>query len=105
MKRFLRFSECLSKTEKRAVGNVYNSLVGDCRSTIGTNFRLLQLACNSTSVKTKDMEKQSFFAIPKGEEWRQGIVEDLINTRDNIKNLKDWKKEEVIDALHHVCVT
>ena len=56
-------------------------------------------------MKTKQLAKLSFFEIPNGEEWRPSVVEDLINVRDNLLHLDGWKKEEVVEMLHHICVT
>lgn len=105
MKRFWKFSESLSQTKKKTVANVYQAIAEDCQSTLGTNRRLLKLTCNTPKVQLKTIEKLSFYKTPKGEEWRESVVEDLINVRDNQMYLKDWKKEEIAELLYHVCVT
>ena len=107
MKRFVKFAESLAETKKGVVRNVYNTLVNDCRSTVGMNTRLIQLACNTIKASTKDIEKQPFFKMPQCKVWRVGIIEDLINIRDNQSYLNsiDWKKEEVAEALHHACTS
>ena len=105
MKRLAKFTDKLSTTNKQTVRNVYHSMVNDCRSTIGTNSRFVRLECNKSKVLAKDIEKKSFCAISQCEKWRTSVIEDLINIRDNYSNPIGWNKEDIIDALHHVCTS
>ena len=104
MKRSLKFFETLSNSGKEAVKLVYNTIVNDCRSTTGKNYRLLHLACKSIHATAVEIGKLSFVDVPAGEEWRPGMIKDLINVRDNLC-FCDWTKEEATEALHHVCTT
>ena len=99
MKRFWKFSESLAQTKKNTVANVYQAIAEDCRSTLGANRRLLKLSCNTPKVQLKTIEKLSFYKTPKSEEWRESVVEDLINVRDNQMYVKDWKKKEIAALL------
>ena len=103
MKRFLKFTDTLANTRKEVVKSVYNTLVNDCRSTTGRNFRQIKLTCKSSHPSAEDIERQPFVEVPHGEEWRGNIIKDLINIRDGLCERSNWTKEEAIDGLLHVC--
>ena len=105
MKRFSKFVERLSTSKKDVVRNVLHSMVKDCRSTTGTNIRLIRLTCGKTDVSHRDVQKLPFREIPEREKWRTGLVEELLRIRDNYDELKDWEKEDIDEALHYVCTT
>ena len=46
-----------------------------------------------------------FIATPEGEEWRSGIIKELIQIRDGQMSSIGWTDEELLETLTHLCIS
>ena len=75
----------------------------DCRSNIGRNLRAIMKYCDKPricDITTIELTKQSYQPVPIDKSWEIQLVKELIDVRDNILHLDDWRKEEVVDCIH-----
>ena len=108
MKRFVKFTDMLSKTQKQASRNTFQTIKNDCRSITGTNLRKVMVACEKPRVcdaTTQHVEKLLFHPIPSSEAWRISLIDELLEIRDNHPCSINWKKNEVLDTLDYLCTT
>ena len=106
MKRFLSFTEKLVNSPKIAVRNIYKILGSDCRSTTGANIRRISLEYDADPVKGPlRSDIKVFIPTPEGEEWRSGIIKDLIQIRDGQMSSIGWTDEELQETLTHLCIS
>ena len=52
-----------------------------------------------------DAKQIKYQPIPDGEEWRIGVVRDIIDIKNGMAQLEDFNTIELDDMLHHVCTT
>ena len=106
MKRFLSFTEKLVNSPKIAVRNIYKILGSDCRSTTGANIRRISLEYDADPVKGPlRSDIKVFIPTPEGEEWRSGIIKELIQIRDGQLSSIGWTDEELQETLTHLCIS
>lgn len=100
--RFQKFTTSLRNSNKEVVKSLYTTLIKDCRSRIGRNQRMLEVEMMRENCA--NLKELKFSQMPPKEEWRLGVIEDLINARDNIReNQLNWSKDDLSDALCYVC--
>ena len=107
-KRFITFSVKLETSPKMVVRNINRMIGKDCRSTTGENIRRIILSCGSdpfTGPTREDISKKGFEEVPAGEEWRAGIINELIDIREGLLEPNGWTSEEVDETLTHLCIT
>ena len=46
-----------------------------------------------------------FMTTPEGEEWRSGIIKELIQFRDGHMSSIGWTDEELKETLTHMCIS
>ena len=51
-------------------------------------------------ITTIELTKQNYQPVPIDKSWEIQLVKELIDVRDNILDLDDWRKEEVVDCIH-----
>ena len=103
IKRFIKFSEKLSCSTKICARNIFHSTKHDCRSNIGRNLRAIMKYCDKPricDITTIELTKLSYQPVPIDKSWEIQLVKELIDVRDNILDLDDWRKEEVVDCIH-----
>ena len=106
LKRFLSFTEKLQNSSKVVVRNIYKILGSDCRSTTGANTRHISLEYNTDPIKGPSRDDITLFVkAPEGEEWRSGMIKELIQVRDGEMNLTAWTSEELEEAITHLCIS
>ena len=107
-KRFVTFTAKLETTPKMVVRNINRMIGKDCRSTTGENIRRIILSCGSdpfTGPTREDISKKGFEEVPAGEEWRAGIINELIDIREGLLEPNGWTSEEVDESLTYLCTT
>ena len=107
-KRFIRFTKKLETSPKVVVRRL-NQIVGkDCRSTTGENIRQIMLNCGADPVlgpTHEDITRTAFEAVPTGEEWRIGMINELIDIRDGVINITGLETKELEEMLVFLCTT
>ena len=107
-KRFITFTKKLEKSPKSVVRQVYQIVGKDCRSSTGENIRQIMLDCGSAPVTgpmREDITRIGFEALPTGEEWRIGMINELIDTRDGVTDINGWSTKEIEEMLVFLCTT
>ena len=109
LKRFLKFREQVFSCSKTTMKSMFEICQHDARSVTGSNFRKLMLLCEKNSINeisSHDIDGLVYRQIPTTEEWRIGLVNDLIEIkRDNEVLLPGFTLEEIDEMLHFACVT
>ena len=104
MKRCQNFINALQETNKKVARYIYQTMVNDCRSITGRNKRIIQLEMQKTGYDEGHISKVPFCNVPHNEEWRLGVVQDMIYARDTLNTL-EWSKDDINDVLYHVCTS
>ena len=104
MKRTEKFINSLSNSRKRALRNVSQILVNDCRSTIGRNQRLIRLSETSRREVVNGLITQ-FEPIPIEETWRLSVINDMLEVRNDQSCIPFWNKDEIDSLLYHACTS
>ena len=79
MKRYIRFSEMLATSKRKAVRNLYNNVRKDCQSNTGYNLRKIMLH-NADLVD--DFTKIPYYKLPDRESWRIQITQEISETKN-----------------------
>lgn len=74
----------------------------DVRSTTGLNLRKIILQTNKVGVN--DLRKHYLSTLPV-EKWKEIIVNEIIQVRDNTIEVEGFKYEELTEILEHICVS
>ena len=56
-------------------------------------------------LEPNDASKVTYHPIPIEEEWRVGIVRELVDTRFNNSDVDGFSIEELDEIMHVVCTT
>ena len=108
-KRFLRFREQVLSCSKSTMKSMFRICQHDARSVTGSNFRKLMLLCGKNSINdinSQDIDGLVYRQIPNNEEWRIGLVKDLIEIKTNPEMLlPGFTQGEIDEMLHFACVT
>ena len=78
MKRYIRCSEMLTTSEKKAVRNLYNNVRKESQSNTWYNLRKIMLH-NADLVD--DFTKIPYYKLPDHESWRIQIIQDISETK------------------------
>ena len=79
----------------------------DCTSTLGKNLRSIMLQCKKLHVdqiKKRDVDGLTFKELLPTDEWKVGVLKDLLEQRD-VFNSIGWKKKEIQEVIDHICTT
>ena len=102
MKRFDKFTNTLCRTRKHAARYLFDTVINDCRSTIGRNKRFLELNLLKSDAACKSVNKLEFHPIPMEDIWRLSVVDELLYSRD-YDNCIGWTREDIDEALIELC--
>ena len=100
MKRFIKFLDSLAKSERPALQALLSLSCKDVRTTTGANLRHIQ---NQTGIyiipgitKANIMNEKYLYNIPKGGEWKVGLITSLMQIRnDKWSILFDEEQDEL----------
>ena len=107
-KRFLNFRQQIFKSDKTITKHIYSICENDCGSLTGRNLRRIMLLCDKnspSSLEASDISSLQYFSLPQEEEWRIGMINELIDIRLNRVELPGFSKEEINDLLKIACVS
>ena len=71
-------------------------------------MRLIMLNCGADSVvgpTHEDITRTAFEAVPTGEEWRIGMINELIEIRDGVIDITGLATNELEEMLVFLCTT
>ena len=108
MKRFINFTDKLSRSTKISARNIFNIMKNDCRSTTGRNLRMIMKYCDKfrmTELCAKEISSQFYMKIPEKEAWRISLVQELLDIRDKVSDGINWNVDETSFCIDYLCTT
>ena len=81
------------------------TFLNDMRTVVGRTIRMISAECRSSfETLTPAMVKNemSYFRVPDGEEWRVGVLSDLLA---NDLVIPGFTTEELDDIKNHLCTS
>ena len=108
MKRFINFTEKISKSKKDTLSYVYKKIKSDARSVTAKNLLTIKHLCNkediyNDSIRIIDCDSLIFRDIPAEEEWRVSLAKELIEARKDESLIENLNAEEIEAIMSFVC--
>ena len=103
MKRYISFIDKLETSRKTVLRQMILELRHDCRSTTGSNIRKLLLEHDAFRLRDIVYERNPYKRIPEGEDWKIGMVEEIIHIKSGNLALAEFTVEEVEDLCRCIC--
>ena len=106
--RFLGFIDQIRKSQKIIPKMLLSHIQHDVRSTTGLNLRKIMLQTKKVNVNdlTKsDISELVYHPTPPDEKWKEAIVNELMQVRDNVIEVEGFEYDELTDILEHICVS
>ena len=106
IKRFLNFIESIKRSKKIALKNLFYCIKGDCRSITGRNLANIAQLVNKVSIDDlvpADSVNIEYNVIPKDEEWRLSMVDELTSAKFGEITIDGFTRKELDVILSHVC--
>ena len=103
MKRYISFIDKLETSRKTVLRQMILELRHDCRSTTGSNIRKLLLEHDAFRLRDIVYERNPYKRIPEGEDWKIGMVEEIIDIKSGNLALAEFTVEEVEDLCRCIC--
>ena len=106
--RFLGFMEKISKSDKKAIKMLMDTSKRDVRSVTGRNYRELMILLGKTSVEDiqkRDGDSVEYFQMSEADSWRVGIIEELINLKNQVLDIDNFSDEELDHMLTYICTS
>ena len=107
LKRFLGFLSQIKKSRKKLPAKLLKIIECDTRSTTGSNLRKIMLLLGKYSIEgisIKDLDFFEFFPVLPVDEWKVGIVRELIEVRENNLDLENFTAQELEEILEYLCI-
>ena len=107
IKRFLSFISNIRRSKKTTLKYVLGMIEYDVRSVTGHNLLKIKERCNKETSRLISSQESvvPFRDIPNGEEWRIGLVKELIECKNNMVNVNGFKKDELDEILKWICTS
>jgi hypothetical protein len=105
--RFLGFMDQIKKSQKLIPKMLLSHIQYDVRSTTGQNLRKIMLQTNKLSVdqlKKDDISCLKYHPTSAEDKWKEGMVKELLEARDNQLQIEGFASEELNEILEHICV-
>ena len=81
-KRFLKFINCVSLSQKPVLSNMLHLAKQDCRSITGRNRRKIELIVNQDDNANKYLPP--YCMIPDNEKWRIALVREIMDAKSSL---------------------
>ena len=108
LKRFLRFTELIMKSEKVALKTVFMMIKRDVNSVTGNNLRKMMLMFGKSDISdlcTDDLDKMKYAPVPSSDEWRINLLNELIDVKFGNSLIENLNQEEIDDIIQFVCTS
>ena len=101
IRRFINFSLKISSSSNPHVALLHHYQCRDWRSTYGRNYMNICREAGVTEVSQVDLHNINVNPVPPGEEWRVGLLRDLLSERDVGPGF--LTKEDIASIIKTVC--
>ena len=108
IKNFLSFIEQIKKSDKTVSKILLDTIKYDVNSVTGANLRKIKHLVNKNSIdelSPKDARSILYQPVPKDEEWRIGMVREIVDIRNQEASLQEFTWKELEYILEYVCTT
>ena len=105
--RFLGFIDQIRNSHKTIPKMLLSHIRCDVRSTTGVNLRKIMLQTDKLSVdqlNKDDISSLSYHPTSPENIWKDSMVKELIQVRDNQLDIEGFDSEELNAILEHICV-
>ena len=108
IKNFLSFIDQIKHSNKIVSKVLLNTIKYDVNSVTGSNLRKIVQLVNKKSIdelSPEDARKIVYQPVPIDDEWRIGMLKELLDIRNHDASLQEFTWEELEDILEFVCTT
>ena len=106
IKNFLSFISQIENSKKLASKALLTVIKNNVSTVTGSNLKNIMKLTNRETVKeitVSDIKQLRYHPIPDEEEWRIGIVRDIIDIRNGNAKLENFNAAELNDMLDFAC--
>ena len=106
IKNFLSFISQIENSKKLASKALLTVIKNNVSTVTGSNLKNIMKLTNRETVKeitVSDIKQLKYHPIPDEEEWRIGIVRDIIDIRNGNAKLENFNAAELNDMLDFAC--
>ena len=106
--RFIKFRDQVMRCAKSLMKLLFNTFQHNSNTAKGKNMRNIMILCNKNDINdltSSDLDSLIYKNIPRDEEWKIGIVQELLETKEDPDTLLGFTFEEVDHILHDICVS
>ena len=103
-KRYIKLVDSIESSSESVLKRMLRIVRRDCRSNTGKNLRKLMLAGKTSfdDLKKGDFNDLIYNEIPEGEEWKIRLVEELIEMKNGIMDVKILTSNEINEILTYI---
>ena len=110
LSRYVTFSTSLLESDSFEVRFLSQICINDMRTTLGKTTRTIATLCNSNDkdspVSAAMVKKKvKYEEIQESEEWRIGVLKDMLDIRDNNSLSCGLTNDDISEILEYVCTT
>ena len=108
MKRFLAFLNQIENSKKSIPKKILRCVKNDARSNTGANLRRIMLLVNKVKVcdvTKKDIDEVKYAEVPPEDEWKVGMVREIIDIKYSRLDVENFNKEELNEILDYLCTS
>ena len=110
LSRYVTFSTSLLESDSFEVRFLARICISDMRTTLGRTMRTIASLCNSSSKESPICaamvkKKIRYEEIKASEEWRIGVLQDMLDIRDNVSSSCGLSNDDVSEILEYICTT
>ena len=103
--RFVKFLESLKNCQKGSVRYLASLVCNDRRTVVGKTVTKIALDCkvDRSNLNGNTVKNLEYFSPPPGEEWRLGLLQELLQVREDKAVVPGVSSEEVMDMIDEIC--
>ena len=107
-KTFLKFSRSIKCSRKPVLRNLFHQIRYECRSVTGQNLRSIMLKTNHHVYNKSDLQfdwKMPHYKMSAEETWQVLVIEELLDTKNGKRSMRNFVPEELDAMLEYACCT
>ena len=106
--RFLNFIAQIENSPKILPNVLLQTIKHDCRSITGSNLRNILLLTTKEDISqllTSDINQIVYMPVPRHEEWRIDMIQELIEVKWGEVEIVDFTDNEIDNIIAEICTT
>ena len=108
MHRFLTFIQQIKKSPKNASKLLLDSILQDARLKTGSNLRNILLKTEKSIVQElvpSDVLDFTYKPMENNERWKINIIQEIIEMKNGILEMDNFKRDELEEILEYLCIS